>query len=148
VYAPRGVFVNSRTYNLGGTGTFGQAIPALAEGDLLDPGETGVLLKLKSTSESRCNIGFTDFDGLVTWVNVQLYSIGSGSPTLLDEERYRIRPNENRQENEIFEDMGITQEIDEALALVEVESGGSVYVYASSVDDGTGDAEFIPAMKN
>jgi hypothetical protein len=146
-YGTDGVFVNSRTFNQGATGTFGQAIPALAGGDLLSTGETGVLLKLKSTGDARCNVGFTEFDGQSTTVEVRLYAIDNGSVSVLASRGYEVEPYNNLQVNRIFEHMGLAAEYEASLAEVEVLGGGRIYAYASIVDDATGDAEFIPAMK-
>ena len=53
VEAPDGVFVSSRTYNLGPSGTYGQAVPALAVGDLIASSDQALLPKIKSTSDFR-----------------------------------------------------------------------------------------------
>ena len=69
------VDVDSRTYNLGEDGTYGQAIPALGAGDLLDVGDTGRLLKLSSTANSRRagNLGLVIFGmGLIPGKRIML----------------------------------------------------------------------------
>lgn len=147
VVAPEGVFVTSRTYNVGTTGTFGQAIPALAAGDLLTMGDTGRLLKLKSTSATRCNVGFTELDGLDTGVSLHVLEVVDGAASVVAQATYDLEPYENVQINRVFESLGLQGEYEQALALVMVTSGGRVYAYASNVDAQTGDAEFIPAMK-
>ncbi len=147
VVAPEGVFVTSRTYNVGTTGTFGQAIPALAAGDLLTMGDTGRLLKLKSTSATRCNVGFTELDGLDTGVSLHVLEVVDGAASVVAQATYDLEPYENVQVNRVFESLGLEGEYEQALALVTVTSGGRVYAYASNVDAQTGDAEFIPAMK-
>jgi PKD repeat protein len=147
VWAPEGVFISSRTYNLGVGGTFGQSIPALGGGDLLAEGETGMLLKLKSTATARCNIGFTEFDGEEITVQVVLYGLDGSTPSLLAESSYEVDAYEHLQVNRVFSDMGLSAEYEEALATVQITGAGRAYVYASNVDERTGDAEFIPAIK-
>jgi PKD repeat protein len=146
VLAPRGVLVSSRTYNLGELGTFGQAIPALGAGDLLADGEEGRLLKLKSTPSTRCNIGFTEMVGNLATVTVRLWELVDGELVELASESYTLGGFRHRQVNRIFGALGISRDVSQAMATVEVSGSGRVYAYASSVDGLTGDAEFIPAI--
>ena len=147
VSATEGVFVNSRNYNLGSDGTFGQAIPALGGGDLIAEGESGVLLKIKSTPTVRCNIGFTEFDGIQTNVKLELFSADGGVVTSLASKTYVVNPFSNFQVNRVFDSMNLGPDYESALAVVEVTSGGRIYAYASNVDNATGDGEFILAIR-
>ncbi len=147
VEAPVGVFVSSRTYNLGPDGTFGQAVPALAVGDLVTTADPALMPKIKSTSDFRCNIGFTDAAGEGATVEVVLYAVSSRGLEQLATRQFTVAAWENRQVDRIFNVMGVTGSREAALASVEVISGGPVYAYASNVDNRTGDAEFIPAMR-
>lgn len=65
----------------------------------------------------------------------------------MGEKNYTVEGWKNLQVNNIFLDMGITSDVNFADAKITVVSGGSVVAYASVVDNKTGDAIFIPAMK-
>jgi hypothetical protein len=147
LYSPEGVFASSRTYNLSPDGTFGQSVLALGGGDLIAEGEVGWLLKLKHSGTTRCNLGLTVFDDLDTRVRVELYGRTNGDMALLGTRFYDVDAMQHRQIDNFIERMGVTEELDTVLASVEVISGSRVYAYASNVDNRTGDAEFIPAIR-
>ncbi len=147
VWAPDGLFVSSRTYNLGPDGTYGQAIAALGGGDLLAAGgPAGRLLKVKQTETIRCNVGFTEHDGLATTVELRLWAADPTGPVELAAATFDLEPHENLQVNQVFSALGLDGDHEAALASVRVLSGGRVYAYASNVDNRTGDGELIPAM--
>ena len=92
-------------------------------------------------------MGFTEMDGTASTIHVKLYGLNGSTPTLLAERDFNVDAYGHVQANRVFGLMGLSDDYEEALAEVEVTSGGSVYVYASNVDAATGDAEFISAMK-
>jgi hypothetical protein len=145
--APEGVYAGTRTFNSGDAGTYGQAIPALAGGDLIDSGEEGYLLKLRSTDDTRCNIGFSELDGIDATVEVELAEGGASGVIPLASAVYSVAAQQHLQVNRIFQAMGLSAPYPSAMATVRVLSGGRVYAYASNVDDRTGDAELIPAVR-
>lgn len=145
VQSSQGLLMTSRTYNdQGAAGTYGQFIPARGSADLVASGQAGLLLQLASNADYRCNIGFTEFTGQSTQVQVKLYD---ANRSVLGFKTYTVPASGNFQQGNIFQDMGITVPYEAALAEVRVLSGGSVYAYASIVDNKTGDAFFIPAQK-
>ncbi len=145
VQSAQGLLITSRTYNdQGAAGTYGQFIPARASGDLVASGQVGLLLQLASTADYRCNVGFSEFTGQATQVQVKLYD---ANRTVLGFKTYTVPASGNFQIGNIFGDLGVTGEYTVAMAEVRVLSGGSVYAYASIVDNATGDAFFIPAQK-
>ncbi len=148
VYAPIGAIVGSRTYNLRADGgTLGQAIPGLAAGDLIGPGETGVLTKLESSVRFRCNMGFTEFSGVDTEVTVKLFDMSSLAQRQLGQATFTVPAFGNIQINRVFEEFAPPGDYREALAYVQVKpGGGSIYAYASNVDNLSGDAETILAI--
>lgn len=77
-------------------------------------------------------------------VKVQIFK---GVGEKLGEKNYTVEGWKNLQVNNIFLDMGITQDLNSAYAKITVISGGSIVAYASVVDNKTGDALFIPVMK-
>ncbi len=143
----QGLIVTSRTYtSTAGLGTFGQFIPARgAAADLIAPGETGLLLQLANTADYRSNVGFTEVSGQGAQVQVKLYD---ANRSVLGFKTYPVPAHGNFQVN-IFSDLGIAAPHAVALGEVSVLSGGSVYAYASVVDNRTtsNDAFFIPAQK-
>ncbi len=147
LYASQGVCATSRTFNLGEDGTFGQAVPALGRDDLLAVGDSGRLLKMKSTSTTRCNLGFTEIDGVDSRIRVELIEVGAEGMSSLATKTYSVAGFEHLQINRVFDDMGVSGEHQAALAIVEVLSGGRIYAYASNIDNRTGDGELIPAMR-
>jgi len=114
---------------------------------MLTVGDTGVLLKLKSSTEFRCNVGFTDLDGTGATIELTLYGEGQSGLEVVGQESFSVAPWANRQVDRVFRALGVTGDHEVALATVEVTSGGTVYAYASNVDNRTGDAEFIPATR-
>jgi len=140
-----GVMIVSRVYNdQGDAGTYGQYIPGWGSKNLLKTGETGFILQIASNSDFRTNIGFTEFEGKGAEVKVQIFK---GVQEKLGEKNYTIEPYKNLQVNNIFSNMGITSNVDSAYAKITVLSGGSIFAYASVVDNKTGDAIFIPTKK-
>ena len=119
---------------------------ALGGGDLLAVGDSGRLLKLKSTDNTRCNVGFTEFDGTATSVRVRLYELNDGDLTMLAEKNYNVFAGGHRQVN-IFTDMGINDDVEQALAAVEVLSGGRMKAgavkFADSADEAAAHYEAI-----
>jgi hypothetical protein len=146
VWAPTGVIVNTSTYNLGATGTYGQAIPALGEGDLLAPGEVGRLLNLASDASMRTNVGFTEFAGVDTQVEICLYEYGIFGGSILGCGTLTVSAWRNLQKNDVFGYLGVQGAHQGVLARVKVLAGGSVYAYASKIDNRTQDPTFILAQ--
>ena len=89
-------------------------------------------------------MGFTEYEGKDTQLKVQIYSSDGKK---LAERDYIINGYKNLQINGIFSDMGISGDVSYSYAKIKVLSGGSIFAYASVVDNKTGDAIFIPAMK-
>lgn len=143
--SPQGLMVVSRTYNdQGSKGTYGQFIPCWGEASVLKSNEIGFISQILSNSSFRTNMGFTEFEGKSTNIKVEIYS-SDGSK--IKEKNYTVDPFENLQINGIFSDMGISGDVSYSYAKITVLSGGSIFAYASVVDNKTGDAIFIPAKK-
>jgi hypothetical protein len=122
-------------------------VPALTGGDLVGPGDTGWLLKLHSSAATRCNLGLAELDGSGAVVEVELLAAGAAGSETLARTTFTVPPAGLLQVNRVFEAMGVTAEHDAALARVNVVSGGRILAYASNVDNLTGDAELIPAIR-
>ncbi len=142
-----GVAVNSRTYTVVDevTGaTAGQAIPGLASGDLVKPGEVWVISNLKSTDDFRCNLGFSEFEGSDTHVTVTLFDMSAGVMRYLATKTYSVPAFRHVQVTQVFDDMGLTGTYPEVTGTVVVaDDAGTIYAYASIVDNESGDATTI-----
>jgi hypothetical protein len=142
INSTNGLILASRTYNdQGEKGTYGQFIPSASEESLLKVNESGFISQILSNSYFRTNMGFTEFEGKNTQLKVEIYS-SEGSK--LGEKVYSVEGYKNLQINSIFEDIGISGDISYSYAKITCLSGGSVFAYASVVDNKTGDAIFIP----
>jgi hypothetical protein len=153
VYAHPDVMVDSRTYNeRADSGTLGLKIPALKSNDLIANGETGTMAGLIHTSGTRTNVGLAEFSGQDTKVELLFFGSGQGLKSVyLDKLTIDVPANSHLQITKVFEklDLGIFSSDDmEAWAWVTVKAGGSVYAYATIVDNGTGDATIATTAKN
>ncbi len=135
-----GLILASRTYNDQASGTYGQFIPAWAEENFLRPNEVGYISQIVSNSNFRTNMGFTEFEGKNTQVKVEIFS---SEGTKLGEKNYNIEGYKNLQINGVFSDLGISGDVSYSFAKITNLSGGSLFPYASVVDNKTGDAIFI-----
>ena len=144
VQSDQPVIVTARTYNEGAAGTFGQFLPGADENNELAFGARGILPQVKKTTSFRTNVGFVNLGSSSVTVRTKLYSstgaqLGNTVTTSLPAFGWK-------QENDIFLKAGVSY-CEVGYATVEVTtSGGSVWAYASIVDNGTGDPTTIPVM--
>lgn len=144
ISSENGLFLTSRTYNLVENKTYGQYIPGVNEENSISQNETGLILHLSYNENYRCNIGFTEFSGLSSEVQVKLYD---KNKVLLGFKNYQLGPYTNLQIINIFGDLNITNYYEAAYLEVKLLQGSRVYSYASVVDNRTGDSIFIPFLK-
>jgi len=136
------VIVSARTYNEGNDGTFGQFLPGVGEEGGIGFGERGVLTQIKKTSGFRTNIGFINLGQSVVAVKTRLFS--DNGVLLGDAILTTVGVGQWKQENDIFQKVNISA-CELGYAIVEViTSSGSIWAYASVVDNGTGDPTTIP----
>jgi hypothetical protein len=138
------VLIVSRTYNQSGSGTYGQFIPAGGPERLLLPGKMGWLLQLQCNDDYRTNVGFSEYSGQDADIEIDLFSTEG---TLLARGNFTVPANRNMQISDIFSALGVPCGYPAAYARIVNISGGSIYPYASVVDNRTGDATFIPVME-
>jgi len=131
----------SRTYNKTEEGTYGQFIPALKEMELISLQEEGIIYPVKCNQDFRTNIGFTEYKGYYLYLDVELTD---GEGRLLGNKRYNVDWYGNLQVD-LFKDMGIECKYDKAYAKIKILDGWMGFVYASIIDNRTGDAIFVPA---
>ncbi|MGD8440927.1 MAG: PKD domain-containing protein, partial [Holophagae bacterium] len=149
VYSDAQLLINSRTYNrMAGGGTLGQLIKALSAGDLVDSNHSGTIVGMSHSLDSRTNIGIAAFSDADTEVELSFFSnfpalrsIGSITVTVPSQSHLQV--------TKIFDALGLDDTpLPSVHALVEVTTGGAVYVYASMVDNATGDPTTIEATRN
>ncbi len=140
--ASRAVMVSSRTYNDGGSGTFGQFFPAVDASASIGPGSTGYLSHLKGDEDFRSNIGILNLGADAATVRIRLWTDG-GVPVGSPVER-TVPGRQWAQINDIFSATGAGKH-PLAWATVEVVTPGSrIWAYASVIDRHTNDPVTVP----
>ena len=150
VFSSSGVIVDSRTYNQRlDSGTLGQNVPALRAGDMIDSGSWGTIIGLEHNSATRTNIGFTEFTGQDTQVRLLFKTTDEDSIPLGPPIIETVQAYQHLQILEVFnEQLHLGDDEWQGIkAEISVLSGGSVYAYASAVDNTSGDATTFVAVK-
>jgi len=134
------VIAMSRTYNVSqgaGTGTFGQALPAVPTDELITAGETRRIIFFSENARTRGNLGCVNGAESDVEIEVDLYDAGGahlGATTMA------LGPWGNRQINRIFRGH------EPVNGYVDVRSntpGASYYCYGSVLDNATSDPTTI-----
>jgi PKD repeat protein len=133
-----GLKVMSRTFNQNESGTFGQGLPGVAEGDLIPAGNRVRLLFLTENDAFRSNLGLVngvDSPIIVEW---QLFDSDGAS---LDTGSVTLPAWGNRQINSVLEDFA---PIEAAYADVwTMTSGGAFTCYGSVLDQDSSDGTTV-----
>jgi hypothetical protein len=142
VYSQNGLVIDSRTYNeRADGGTLGLGIPALRGRDLIeDDGKHGRMVGLKHSDGTRTNFGLAEYSGEDTVVEL------SFSTTLLEGFHLgtltrTVPANSHLQLVKVFEKLPDLEGLSLNGLRVEVTvvSGGSIYAYATVIDNESGD---------
>jgi CubicO group peptidase (beta-lactamase class C family) len=142
VVSSEALTVTSRTFNHAATGTFGQFLGGEAHSRGLRPGDTVVLMQLREDPSFRTNIGLTNGWKRTAEVEVALFD-GSGDEVGRFTEL--VPPEQTVQLNRPFATRGGRQDVRSGYAVVTVLFGQHLFVYASVVDNVTGDPTTMPA---
>ncbi len=139
------LLATSRTYNTGGArGTYGQYIDMVRSDAGVAAGEEAAyLIQLANNGAFRTNIGFSELSGHEASVEVRLYD-GETGAQIGSTGSYPVPPFSNVQVNRIFDELDAGSSAN-AFARITVSGQGRIAAYASVVDNGTGDAIYIPA---
>ncbi len=139
-----GLISTSRTFTADSSGgTFGQFIGAASPVHTTAMGEEPLaLLHLSDTPEFRTNVGFTEVAGHPTIVELTIIENESGGSPI-QTTRHVVEPFSNLQ---FRVDSGLGSASLIGLARV-VEGQGRIVAYGSTVDNQTGDAVFVPAIR-
>lgn len=136
------LMVTSRTYNRVANATFGQDIPGVAFSNALSASDTALFSGL-SDSGYRSNAGF--FNLGATPIDLTL-SLLSGDGATLASKPFRLESHAMTQTN-VFSYLGVAGTPSASLA-VTGSGSGSYVAYASVIDNTSGDAVFIPAVRS
>ncbi len=140
--------VTSRTYNDADSGTFGQYVPAIPEADAFGFGETAELIQLSQsaddTSGYRSAVGLVNLTGVGLNVDMELSTSDGASLGSVNE---ILEPYELVQLDRIFRKVTPGAVADGYVTITTGTEGGRFLAYASVVDNVSGDAVFIPALR-
>jgi hypothetical protein len=130
----------SRTYNIPAAkaaGTFGQALPAVPEGELIQSGETWRIIFMSENDDFRANVGCVNGNDTAIRILLDLYD---ASGTLLDTKRMNLGPWSNDQISRIFRNFSpVNGYVD-----VRSDTEGAEYAcYGSVLDNVTSDPTTI-----
>ena len=132
----------SRTFNNSDDGTFGQFIPAAPIDRAVAPGDSVKLIGLAGNAIYRTNIGFANASADSATVKIELFASDGGNIGQLSR---TVLPWGWLQVSDIFTLVG-SDGVEAATAVVHNLSASSpVFVYASLVDEITGDPTLITA---
>ncbi len=132
--------VSSRTYNDAASGTYGQYIPGFPEEGALTAGQEARLVQLTRNGSYRTNIGLASASASRHTVTVRLYR-SDGS--LIGQTPFDLPPFGHLQATDLLGQLGAT-DVADAYAVVRSDSPGARYfVYASVVDNGSGDPIYV-----
>ena len=136
------VIATARSYAATAAGSFGQFLPALAQGSGIGPGEPGFVLQLARTAERYSNLGFVNLGAAACTLAVRLRA-SAGVP-LGGDLIVELAPSEWLQVFDVLEAAG---EQEAAWARIEVLSpAGRVWAYASIIDRLSRDPTTIPVQ--
>ncbi len=128
--------VTSRTYNLAAGGTYGQSLDGITKSLGIDLGESAYLAQLQQSATFRTNIGAVNMGEELTTLTVELYDQAGASVGSFE---LQVPAGELRQDNAPFSARFGRTDVVAGFARVTVDGGGDTWLYASVVDNQTGD---------
>ncbi|MBK9967368.1 MAG: hypothetical protein IPP07_21825 [Holophagales bacterium] len=118
-------------------GTFGQSVPASAEGDLLTSGTVRAIVAVREDARFRTNLILTNATEEELVVDVKLLS---GAGAQLGTGSYRLAPLGMRQVTQVVRDLGVTADLLNGQLLISTATPkGEFATYASVIDRTTND---------
>jgi len=130
----------SRTYNVPAAkqaGTFGQALPGIQEGDMIEADERRRIIFLSENDDFRANVGCTSGSGVTTEVMVELFNAEGDSLQIKDME---LGPWSNDQINRVFR---AHSPVNGYVDVWSETDGALFYCYGSVLDNVTSDPTTI-----
>ena len=140
-------FATSRLFNVTDAGSFGQFIPAVPlkqflAGSVTPSMSRQSLVGLAQSAGYRTNMGIVEGSGSPATAVLEVFN---GAGTKIFDTTLALKPGEHKQISSIL----ASQNIDTTNARIDVRivsAVGSVYGYASVVDNTTGDPSFVPPV--
>ncbi len=117
-------------------GTYGQAMPAIGESEMIQPGDRKRILFATENADMRTNIGCQNGTATIAPVEVELYD---STGTLLESTRVLLGPWSNQQFNRIFDDYRPVMGYVEVWTMFPL----PFYCYGSVLDNTTSDPTTI-----
>jgi hypothetical protein len=141
------VVISARTYNEQPTGTNGQLILGQPDSKATRENQEVRLVQLAYSADPstgfRTNLGVASACSVPITVTMDLHS---GDGTLLGRRAFELRPYEYKQETNSFS-YATTVSVDAGYAIVlSTTPGARYFVYASVIDNRTGDPMYVPAQ--
>jgi len=130
------LMVTSRTYTLAGEGTYGQSIPGWSESDAITEGAVAALTQLRQSTSFRTNIGFVNLGEQEIRIAAE-YRSGQGA--LIASRDYALPALSWQQLNS-----AVPEGADHAFVSSPT-AGAQFLVYASVVDNASGDPVYVAA---
>ncbi|NOZ93162.1 MAG: hypothetical protein GXP47_00265 [Acidobacteria bacterium] len=124
----------SRTFNGQKDGTWGQNVPLLSPGDWIEAGQRAVIPGIGEDASVRTNLGLLNPNGSALVVHVRFHDADGA---LLGERSWTVPAWGWRQIDQVLEK---AQAAPVSLAWADLEADGDLVVYASVIDNATGDA--------
>ena len=140
----RPLVVSSRTYNATGSGTYGAHLPGVGASRAVTPERPGVLPQLSRGASTRTNVGLTNLGAGSVTVAIRL--VAANGTGLGSERLVTVPAGALVQVDDVFTSCGAG---DAAIAWARIEvrtAGGTVFSYASVIDNRTSDPTIVPVM--
>lgn len=142
IVTSRGLVVRCRVFNTRGRGSAGQLVPALSVDQMVQPGDTGVLVPLLRGGRFRSNLGVFNPSASAVAVRVE---VRDQSGATVGETSYNVEAGSQLQLNDVLLGFRVTR-CEGCQGLVT--AAGPVAAYATVIDNRSGAATFIlPAIR-
>jgi len=143
------VRATGRTYNDTPDGTYGQFIVGMTATDIYSTGRDATLIQLSASpdlsSGTRANVGLVNLEGVPAEIDIDLYL---ADLQYLGRVSRQLEAYEFVQIDKIFGRVS-PEDVPDGIAISRAKSSGTRYlVYASVIDNLTGDPIFIPGLSN
>ncbi len=134
--------VSSRTYNVTGGRTFGQLVPGIDTGRSIAPGSSVQLIGLEGDTAFRTNIGIATDSDASAHASIELYDAAGHH---LGTVPVTLKPHGWVQKGHVFKKFQPAGLGDGFAIVRNTSTSAAIQVYASIVDQGTGDPTFVTA---
>jgi len=136
--------VHARTFTQSQSGTFGQYIPALAEGNCMDSSDRGIVAQLRSGPGFRSNVGFLNGTATDCAVDVSLHdgggnAVGSSQTWVIPAGRYWQR-------DDVFTAFNAGNHGLASLRAHVTTQGCRLWAYGSVIDNVSSDPTTVPVL--